>query len=94
MAVSAVRPVWDAWGISAKGVAWCAASCSGSPLPPLPLFIPDCPDLGPIYYENDETGEGLLAVLNGSLDGYRYRVEIGAGAPDKTGRAWKSRRIR
>ena len=74
VAVSAVRPVWDAWAYRPKAclvrsiLLWLAPSA-------LPLFIPDCPDLGPIYYENDETGEGLLAVLNGSLDGYRYRVE-------------------
>ena len=98
VAVSAVRPVWDAWAYRPKAclvrsiLLWLAPSA-------LPLFIPDCPDLGPIYYENDETGEGLLAVLNGSLDGYRYRVEseqvrlIKRAEPGKAGGSGESFRL-
>lgn len=74
VAVFAVRPVWEAWAYRAKA---CLMQNILRRLAPssLVLLIPDCPDLGPVYYEDEKTGEGLLAVLNGSLDGYRYRVE-------------------
>ena len=34
----------------------------------LPVWVSDCPDTGPIYYEDPDTGEGLLAIANGGLD--------------------------
>lgn len=42
----------------------------------LSVMIPDCPNLGPVYYEDERSGEGLLAVLNGSLDAYRGCIEL------------------
>lgn len=34
----------------------------------LPVWVEDCPEVGPIYYEDPQTGEGLLAIINASLD--------------------------
>lgn len=34
----------------------------------LPLWIEDCPNVAPFYYENVETGEGLLGIASGNLD--------------------------
>jgi len=34
----------------------------------LPVWVEDCPSVGPFYYEDEKTGEGLLGVLNASLD--------------------------
>lgn len=34
---------------------------------PLPIWIEDCPNIGPIYYEGDD-GEGLLGIVSGNLD--------------------------
>lgn len=74
VAVLAVSPVWSTWAFRAKASLVRNILMRLSPSA-LPLFIPDCPNLGPIYYEDENTGEGLLAILNGSLDKYRFRVE-------------------
>lgn len=34
----------------------------------LPIWIENAPNIAPIYYEDAETGEGLLAVVSGNLD--------------------------
>lgn len=34
---------------------------------PLPVWIEDCPNIGPIYYEG-ANGEGLLGIISGNLD--------------------------
>jgi hypothetical protein len=34
----------------------------------LPVWIEDCPDVAPFYYEDPKSGEALLALVNGSLD--------------------------
>lgn len=34
----------------------------------LPLWIEDAPNVGPFYYRNPDTGEGVLGIVNGSLD--------------------------
>lgn len=74
VAVFAVKPIWDTWAFRARAglIRSVLMKLSASALP---LVIPDCPDLGPIYYEDENTGEGILAVLNGSLDACHFQVE-------------------
>lgn len=71
--VMALSPSEETWCFRQRAwlIGQLAAELSGGELP---LFIPDCPDLGPIYYENEANGNGLLAVLNGSLDSYNYKL--------------------
>lgn len=74
-AVMAVGPRQETWGFRAK--AWLIKEIIRRlSANQLPVVISDCPNLGPIYYEDEGTGEGVLAVLNGSLDGYHYRMEL------------------
>lgn len=72
-AVFALAPKPDTWNFRAR--AWLAGrvieALSGDELP---LLIPDRPNLGPIYYEDEESQKGLLAVINGSLDSYDYKI--------------------
>src|SRR5690606_13440687 len=41
---------------------------------PLPVWVEDCPNVGPIYYEDPKSGEGLLAIVSGSLDPVEARL--------------------
>lgn len=43
---------------------------------PLPVTVPGCPNLGPVYYEDEDSKEGLLAVLNGSLDSQEFTMKL------------------
>ena len=74
-AVLAVPPRQDTWGYRAKAhlIKEIIHRLSDGVLP---VTIPDCPNVGPIYYEDEQSGEGLLAVLNGSLDAYNYHMEL------------------
>lgn len=73
-AVVAVTPKQETWAFRSR--AWLVKEViSRLAENVLPLTISDCPNLGPIYYEDESTGEGLLAVLNGSLDAYCYHIE-------------------
>lgn len=40
----------------------------------VPVWIEDCPNVGPFYYENPFSGEGLLAIVSGSLDPMTVRI--------------------
>ncbi|MCQ6559566.1 hypothetical protein NNL21_12765 [Paenibacillus mendelii] len=39
----------------------------------LPIWIEDCPNVGPIYYEGAD-GEGLLGIISGNLDGLDVKL--------------------
>ncbi|UVI28276.1 hypothetical protein [Paenibacillus spongiae] len=39
----------------------------------LPIWIEDCPNVGPIYYEGED-GEGLLGIISGNLDGTEVKL--------------------
>ncbi len=39
----------------------------------LPVWIEDCPNIGPIYYE-DDNGEGLLGIVSGNLDSVEIKL--------------------
>lgn len=71
-AVTAVSPAPDTWNFRSRAelIRRIIAKLSGDSLP---FLIPDRPNLGPIYYEA-ENGDGLLAVLNGSLDGQSWQL--------------------
>jgi hypothetical protein len=45
----------------------------------LPVWIEDCPDVAPFYYENPGNGEALLALVNGSLDPMHIKLNSHRG---------------
>jgi len=43
----------------------------------LPVWIEDCPNIGPFYYEDEKTGEGLLGVASGTPDPVEMKIHTG-----------------
>jgi len=41
----------------------------------LPIWIEDCPNVGPFYYEDENTGEGLLGIVSGNLDTMHVKLK-------------------
>ncbi|MBI4027415.1 MAG: hypothetical protein HY360_20690 [Verrucomicrobia bacterium] len=68
----------DAWSWLHRGRAYLAGKIVNWLMrDQLPLWIEDCPNVGPFYYENSQNGEGLLGIVNGSLDPVRLNVHTG-----------------